>query len=32
MPDTETAEKDIERAVDILRSYGLNAINGMIDD
>ena len=32
LPDTQTTSEDIERAVDILRSYGLNAVNGMLDD
>jgi len=32
MPDTETAFEDVENAVNILRSYGINAVNGITDD
>ena len=32
MPDTETTVDDVERAVNILRSYGLDAINGAVGD
>ena len=32
LPDTETTYDDIERAVKILKNYGLNAVNGMIED
>ena len=32
LPDTETTAEDVERAVEILRSYGLHAINGMRED
>jgi len=32
LPDTETTFSDIENAVRTLKSYGLNAVNGMADD
>ena len=32
MPSTKTTMQDVENAVNILRSYGLNAVNGMLDD
>ncbi len=32
LPDTQTTLKDVERAVSILKRYGLNAINGMRED
>ena len=32
LPDTETTYQDIENAVEILKSYGLNAVNGMTED
>ena len=32
LPDTETTYEDIERAIKILKKYGLNAINGMIEN
>ena len=32
MPDTVTTSEDVDRAVKILRSYGLNAINGEKED
>jgi len=32
MPDTVTTSEDVDRAVNILRSYGLNAINGEKED
>lgn len=32
LPKTETTYRDVERAVKILRSYGLNAINGIDED
>ena len=32
MPDTVTTNEDVERAVEILKSYGLNAINGIKED
>ena len=32
MPDTQTSVADVQRAVDILCEYGLNAINGARDD
>lgn len=32
LPDTETAYEDIENAVEILKRYGLNAVNGMIEN
>lgn len=32
MPDTETTVDDVERAVNILRSYGVDAINGALGD
>ena len=31
LPKTVTTRKDVERAVEILRRYGLNAINGVTD-
>ena len=32
LPDTETTARDVEVAVEILRRYGLNAVNGMLED
>lgn len=32
LPDTETTPEDVQTAVDILRSFGLNAVNGITDD
>ena len=32
LPDTKTSPMDVETAVNILRRYGLNAVNGMIED
>ena len=32
LPDTETTMEDMEKAVEILKSYGLNAVNGAKDD
>ena len=32
LPDTRTTEKDVENAVNILKSYGLNAVNGAVSD
>ncbi len=32
LPDTETTCHDVERAVGVLKNYGLNAVNGMVDD
>lgn len=32
LPDTETTPEDVQSAVDILRSFGLNAVNGITDD
>ena len=32
MPDTETTVDDVERAVNMLRSYGVDAINGALGD
>ena len=32
LPDTQTTVQDLENAVNILRGYGLNAINGMLED
>ena len=32
LPDIETTYEDIEKAVEILRNYGLNAINGASED
>ena len=32
LPDTKTSPTDIETAVNILRRYGLNAVNGMLED
>ena len=32
LPDTRTEPCDVEAAVKILKSYGLNAVNGIIDD
>ena len=32
LPDTETTATDVERAVEILKLYGLNAVNGMLED
>ena len=32
LPSTETTEEDVECAVKILRSHGLNAVNGIIED
>jgi hypothetical protein len=29
LPEVETTYADVARAVEILRAYGLNAINGM---
>jgi len=31
LPDTETTYEDIESAIKILKTYGLNAVNGMIE-
>ena len=31
-PKTKTERRDVQRAVQILRSYGLNAVNGMDED
>lgn len=32
LPDVKVVAKDLETPVAILRSYGLNAVNGMVDD
>lgn len=32
LPDTKTTMQDVENAVKILKSYGLNAVNGMLED
>jgi len=32
LPDTETTMEDMDKAVKILKSYGLNAVNGAKDD
>ena len=32
LPDSETTYEDIESAIKILKKYGLNAINGMIEN
>ena len=32
LPDTETTARDVEVAVEIIRRYGLNAVNGMLED
>ena len=32
LPDTQTTATDVENAVNILRRYGLNAVNGMLED
>lgn len=32
LPDTKTTFEDVEYAVKILKAYGLNAVNGMMDD
>lgn len=32
LPDTETTMEDMDKAVEILKSYGLNAVNGAKDD
>jgi len=32
LPDTETTPEDVQSAVDILRRFGLNAVNGITDD
>ena len=32
LPDTETTYVDVERAVKVLKSYGLNAVNGMVEN
>ena len=32
LPNTQTTLQDVENAVKILKSYGLNAVNGMLDD
>ena len=32
LPKTKTERRDVERAVQILRSYGLHAVNGMDED
>ena len=31
LPDTETTYEDVENAVKILKNYGLNAVNGMVE-
>ena len=32
LPDTETTYEDVESAIKILKKYGLNAVNGMIEN
>ena len=32
LPDTETTARDVDDAVEILKHYGLNAVNGMLED
>ena len=32
LPDAKTTMQDVENAVIILKNYGLNAVNGMLDD
>ena len=32
LPDVVVVAEDLEKPVAILRSYGLNAINGMLED
>lgn len=32
MPDAQTTVEDVDRAVDVLRAYGLNAVNGVKED
>ena len=32
LPDAKTTTQDVENAVIILKNYGLNAVNGMLDD
>ena len=32
LPDAKTTMQDVENAVKILKNYGLNAVNGMLDD
>ena len=32
LPDTYTAPEDVEKAVNILKEYGLNAVNGITDN
>jgi hypothetical protein len=32
LPDTQTTALDMENAVNVLRRYGLNAVNGMVED
>ena len=32
LPDTKTGYEDVERAVKILKSYGLNAVNGSVEN
>ena len=32
LPDTKTTLQDVENAVEILKGYGLNALNGMTED
>ena len=32
LPNTQTTLQDVENAVKFLKSYGLNAVNGMLDD
>lgn len=32
LPDTETTYDDVERAVKVLKNYGLSAVNGMTED
>ncbi|MBE7053205.1 MAG: glycyl-radical enzyme activating protein [Ruminococcaceae bacterium] len=32
MPDTETTNSDVENAVQTLKKYGLNAVNGAVED
>jgi len=32
LPDTETTPEDVQTAVEILRGFGLNAVNGITDD
>ena len=32
LPDTQTAADDVENAVNLLKSFGLNAVNGITEN